>query len=218
MSGARRILVVVALAAMSLAAGAVLRPSDAAPQTVTSSAPYTAATHSTASTCRAAEPAATCVANATAEATSGRMTLSSSIDSGLGGRLPASASSSNANGGVQLDVGFGDAQQLTATFHARVSNLAVSHVGDGVARIVAWGQATCDGCATSATTIVPTRDGDVSLAVTLHRGQSTAAVAHLVLGSAAESRLDCHDFCIRTTGTAHAAATVVLVGVDLSFA
>jgi hypothetical protein len=151
-----------------------------------------------------------------ADAPSGRLSLSASADSGVHGDAPSPYASSVANGDVGLDASFGGADHLTATFHVRIADLARTASGDGRAVVVLWASAECDGClAPRPTTLVATHNGDVTLVVTLSNDSGVNAV-RLVLGSSAEARLDCHDFCAAASGTADASATLQLLSVELA--
>jgi hypothetical protein len=144
--------------------------------------------------------------------------VSASVDSGADGVVPSSPASADANGEMRADLDISQASQVTATFHVRVARIGLASTGDGRANVVLWASALCDGCPTATTRFAtPTHGGDQTLVVELRRGQSNAQAARVVFGASAGARLDCHDFCITTIGTARATATVTVTRIDAAF-
>jgi len=179
------------------------------------SAPYAVAEHNTNINCPEGEPQVVCTAKADADAATGRLSLTSSVDSGLNGNAPSSAASAVANGELAADVEVGATQTLTLAFHVRVADLAQASTKNGHTYLVVWATAGCQGCLTPRTSgVVPSRDGDLTVSVTLTNGSPAAQVARVLLGASADSRLDCDDFCVATTGTAGTSATVTLTSID----
>jgi hypothetical protein len=197
--------------------GGLLVPSQAASGHATLTAPYTAADRSTHS-CPPGQLAPMCSATADADAAHGRIAVTASVDSGASGRVPSTPTSADANGQMWADLDTRQASLVTVTFHVRVAGIGLASTDDGRANVVLWATGQCDGCPTTTTTFaVPTRDGDQTLVVRLQRGQSSAQAARLLLAASAGARLDCHDFCVTTVGTARATATVTVTSIDAAF-
>ena len=187
----------------------------AASRDVTLTPPYTAAEHNTNVHCPDSEPWAVCRASAEVDAATGHMALSSSVDSGANGTTPSSAASAVANGELIADLGIAPYQRHTVAVHLHVTDVAVSSSSDGRARLVVWARAQCDGCtATPTQYAMPARDGDLTLTITLMSGASSGA--RVLIGASADSGIDCHDFCIATTGTGRTSASVTVAGIDAS--
>jgi hypothetical protein len=201
-------------AGASLATLGAFFPALAAQTTATTAAPYAAAEHSTSMTC-GARPVPSCSASAAVDRAHGAVSLSTAVDSGAFGTIPGRADSS-AVGQIEPTTDLGDATAATFTFHVHVASIGLRAAKSGSSEVIIWAGAVCDRCVVPDDDYAfPTSVGDQTLTVTLVRGSDGGRSADLVLGTYADSRVDCDGFCLAPSGTAAASTRVVLTRVDI---
>ena len=194
---------------------ATMWPAGAAQRVSHVAAPYEAAEHIMWASCARPNVAPNCGAAAAADARTGRMDASASVDSGAGGRIPGTAEAVSV-GRINQLVDIGNATAATITFSVHVVRANSRWQGSTTADTSLEATAACDGCplATGGYAHVD-GPGDQTVTVVLLRGRDSAHTAAVGISTNATSTVGCDDFCLTPMGMASASAETVLTRLDV---